>query len=536
MGLSKDQLLQLLQDQKIQFSRIDHPVVMTVDAQAKYVGDNKGGLSKNLFLKDKKGRFYIVSALADTKIDLKVLQNRLGVGKGGLRMAPEEAFAEILQVPLGSVTPFALVNESARNVSLLLDQGFKTKDCCFFHPLSNDTTIALNIEDVESFLKSDGRLVAYVDLEANPPIGKDSPPDLAALVPSLAPSDAPSVKDVVEKTASLKIDGAVNSKPVSDTAKSSKVSKVPPKEKMASTASSSHSFADPEKFIEEILEKASAIVLSEIKEENIKQHGDQLGTVVSNSMKKKLSLELKNLATMFKNTAYTEGFGAEGDNIHRFLVQSPKPQPSPCQKRNSQCPRDLPIIKGKPPTPSPNSPLPTPSLLFISFNIGSSPASNYNAPVGSTSFEDEPPLLEELGINTKQIWTKMIPILNLFRVKSDLHEDADLSGPFLFLMAFGLFQLLAGKLHFGDYIGLGYNCVFVFVCRLQYVGWEEWELGFVSLFEFDWVLYVAGCYIVGFGVVCASRRCGGVWDDGGVCDLAYEGLCQVVGGVGVMWQ
>ncbi|GKC80081.1 prolyl-tRNA synthetase associated domain-containing protein 1, partial [Tanacetum coccineum] len=109
-------------------------------------------------------------------------------------------------------------------------------------------------------------------------------------------SDTPSVKDVVEKTASLKIDGAVNSKPVSVAAKSSKVSKVPAKEKMASTASSSHSFADPENFIEEILEKASAIVLSEIKEENFKQHGDQLGTVVSNSMKTNLSLELKRLA------------------------------------------------------------------------------------------------------------------------------------------------------------------------------------------------------------------------------------------------
>ncbi|GKA91789.1 26S proteasome regulatory subunit 6A [Tanacetum coccineum] len=71
------------------------------------------------------------------------------------------------------------------------------------------------------------------------------------------------------------------------------------KEKIASTTSSSHSFVDPEKFIEEILEKASAIVLSEIKEENFKQHGDQLGTVVSNSMKTNLSLELKRLAVSF---------------------------------------------------------------------------------------------------------------------------------------------------------------------------------------------------------------------------------------------
>ncbi|KAK1423714.1 hypothetical protein QVD17_19022 [Tagetes erecta] len=81
-------------------------------------------------------------------------------------------------------------------------------------------------------------------------------------------------------------------------AKASKVSSAPQKVKPVNNANSSSSFADPEKFIEEILKKASAIVVSEIKEENIKQHGDQLGSVVSNSMRKNLSLELKNLAVL----------------------------------------------------------------------------------------------------------------------------------------------------------------------------------------------------------------------------------------------
>ena len=71
----------------------------------------------------------------------------------------------------------------------------------------------------------------------------------------------------------------------------------------------------------------------------------------------------------------------------------------------------------------------------------------------SSKFDDEPPLLEELGINTKQIWSKTISILNPFLVNSNLHDEADLSGPFLFLMAFGLFQLLAGKIHFGIILG-----------------------------------------------------------------------------------
>ncbi|XXG88392.1 hypothetical protein AAC387_Pa12g0606 [Persea americana] len=100
------------------------------------------------------------------------------------------------------------------------------------------------------------------------------------------------------------------------------------------------------------------------------------------------------------------------------------------------------------------------NLPFMSFDVNSAAAStSFSAPVfasgtiGGGCFDDELPLLEELGINTRQIWRKTASILNPLRVNPDLHEDADLSGPFIFLMAFGLFQLLAGKLHFGIILG-----------------------------------------------------------------------------------
>ncbi|KAJ8551510.1 hypothetical protein K7X08_021525 [Anisodus acutangulus] len=123
--------------------------------------------------------------------------------------------------------------------------------------------------------------------------------------------------------------------------------------------------------------------------------------------------------------------------------------PGPQQRR-------LPTAPFQPPKSS------NPSIPFMSFDVGSAAAStSFSTPQfatttitgGSTGFEDEPPLLEELGINTKQIYQKTVSILNPFRVKPDLHEDADLSGPFIFLMTFGLFQLLAGKLHFGIILG-----------------------------------------------------------------------------------
>lgn len=338
MAYSKDQLLTRLQELQIDFARYEHPVVLTVEAQAKHVGHLGGGLSKNLFLKDKKHRYYIVSALADTKIDLKVLSRRLGLGKQVLRMAPEEALQEILKVPLGCVTPFALVNESARHVSLLLDQGFKTQECCFFHPLANDMSISLNARDLDKFLNSIGKDPSYVDLEADPRVGKDQPPDLSALVPSESinlpdtagkdavgkdqppglaahvPSESINPPDTAGKAASLQCPEncvpAVN-KATTVTAKAVK----PPlnanivRDKTVAVAHNPMPFADAEKFVEEILNKTSALGLAGT-EATVQQHGEKLGPVVSDKTRKRLCSELTNLAVMFKNAAYNEGFHA----------------------------------------------------------------------------------------------------------------------------------------------------------------------------------------------------------------------------------
>ncbi|OMP05423.1 hypothetical protein CCACVL1_01907 [Corchorus capsularis] len=311
MGFSKDQLLARLKELQIDFSQYEHPVVLTVEEQAKYVGNKGGALSKNLLLKDKKHRFYIVSALPDTKVDMKVLSQRLGLGKGGIRMAPEEALSEILQVPPGCVTPFAVVNESARHVSLLLDQGFRNHEHCFFHPLSNDMSISLNAHGLDKFLKSIGRDPSYVDLEANPTVGKDHPPDLAAFVPSGStvlpdlPEKAPSQGSTGNHVSAKSNSAAVTAKAVNPSGKVNNV-----KEKSVNGVQPSVPSADAGKFVEELLDKASTLLLSEISEDSIKQHGAQLGGEVANNIKKCLIDDLKNLATIFKNTAYTEGFYA----------------------------------------------------------------------------------------------------------------------------------------------------------------------------------------------------------------------------------
>ncbi|CAK8544057.1 unnamed protein product [Lathyrus sativus] len=104
---------------------------------------------------------------------------------------------------------------------------------------------------------------------------------------------------------------------------------------------------------------------------------------------------------------------------------------------------------------------PNSGIPFMSFDIGSAAVSTSSGPIytgpgiggGSVNFDDEEPLLDELGIHPDQIWSKIRSVLNPFRVNHTVHKDADLSGPILLYMAFCLFQLLAGKIQFGVILG-----------------------------------------------------------------------------------
>ncbi|XP_043815909.1 protein YIPF5 homolog isoform X1 [Manihot esculenta] len=121
----------------------------------------------------------------------------------------------------------------------------------------------------------------------------------------------------------------------------------------------------------------------------------------------------------------------------------------------------------QPPRPS-NSGIP-----FMSFEIGSATTAPYGAgPIGGGStlssggvnFEDEEPLLDELGIHPDQIWRKTKSILNPFRVNPTFHKDSDLSGPIFLYLSLCLFQLLAGKIQFGVILGwIVVSSIFLYV-------------------------------------------------------------------------
>jgi Ala-tRNA(Pro) deacylase len=141
---------------------MEHAAVFTVAESSKLERELPGGHTKNLFLKDKKGQLYLVVALGHARIDLKTLPQRLGSDR--LSFGKPELLAEVLGVPPGSVTPFALLNDKAQRVTVILDAGMMRCERLNYHPLENTATTNIAREDLLRFIRSCGHQPRIMDV------------------------------------------------------------------------------------------------------------------------------------------------------------------------------------------------------------------------------------------------------------------------------------------------------------------------------------------------------------------------------------
>jgi len=160
-------LLARLDQSAIRYERVEHAAVFTV-AESKSLRDAlPGAHTKNLFLKDKKGRFFLVSALESTRIDLKRLHETLGAS-GRLSFGSAEQLFDRLGVTPGSVTAFAAVNDREGAVTVVLDSALMAFERLNFHPLVNTATVGIGRDDMLAFLRATGHEPLILDLPAPP--------------------------------------------------------------------------------------------------------------------------------------------------------------------------------------------------------------------------------------------------------------------------------------------------------------------------------------------------------------------------------
>jgi len=148
----------------VAFRTLEHPAVFRVGEGLDIKADMPGAHTKNLFLKDKKGQLWLISARQDTVIDLKRLHRHIGSDR--LSFGNEALMVETLGVTPGSVTAFGLVNDRAHRVRFVLDKALDDAEVVNFHPLTNTATTAVSRDNFRRFLAAVGVEPMVVDFAA----------------------------------------------------------------------------------------------------------------------------------------------------------------------------------------------------------------------------------------------------------------------------------------------------------------------------------------------------------------------------------
>ena len=136
----------------IAYTRVDHPAVFTCEESERVVPPLPGARTKNLFLRDKKGRRHLlVVAAQDKRVDLRALGDRIDAK--GLMLASDERLAKYLGVSPGAVSILALINDTACEVELVVDADVWSADAVLAHPLVNTATLVIQRDELQRFLQ-----------------------------------------------------------------------------------------------------------------------------------------------------------------------------------------------------------------------------------------------------------------------------------------------------------------------------------------------------------------------------------------------
>jgi Ala-tRNA(Pro) deacylase len=147
-------LFEFLDGLGIETKTIRHAAVFTVEEARDVRGDLPGGHCKSLFLKDKKSQLWLAVVDEDRRVDMKELATRIGAAR--LSFGSETLLYEVLGITPGSVTPFALMNDTEKRVAVVLDEDMLTISPLHYHPLDNRATTAIAPDDLVAFIRATG--------------------------------------------------------------------------------------------------------------------------------------------------------------------------------------------------------------------------------------------------------------------------------------------------------------------------------------------------------------------------------------------
>ncbi|MER9769860.1 prolyl-tRNA synthetase associated domain-containing protein [Mesorhizobium sp. M0189] len=149
----------------IEVSTQRHPPLFTVADSQVLRGEIAGGHTKNLFLKDKKDNFFLVSVGEEAVVDLKQIHHLIGAA-GRVSFGRPEMLMELLGVVPGAVTVFGLINDTERRVKVVLDEEPMSHAVVNAHPLTNEATTSIAATDLVKFVEATGHDAVILKVSA----------------------------------------------------------------------------------------------------------------------------------------------------------------------------------------------------------------------------------------------------------------------------------------------------------------------------------------------------------------------------------
>lgn len=163
MPKTQDELLAFLESLGIKTKTVTHPPLHTVADSQALRGEIEGGHTKNLFVKDKKDNYYLLTVGEEAVIDLKTIHHAIGAASK-VSFGKPEALMELLGVVPGAVTAFGPINDTEGKVKVFLDAGLMEHEIVNCHPLVNTATTSIKSADLVAFLKACGHAPQVLNL------------------------------------------------------------------------------------------------------------------------------------------------------------------------------------------------------------------------------------------------------------------------------------------------------------------------------------------------------------------------------------
>jgi len=167
MPATPDDLLAFLSHLGIEHATVEHPALHTVEESRAARGDIPGGHSKNLFVKDKKSRLFLLTLGEETPVDLKRVHEKIGAS-GRVSFGSADLLEEVWGVRPGAVTPFGAINDKGARVTVVLDAELMSHARVNFHPLVNTRTTGLSPKGLMTFLRATGHEPLVIALRGEP--------------------------------------------------------------------------------------------------------------------------------------------------------------------------------------------------------------------------------------------------------------------------------------------------------------------------------------------------------------------------------